>query len=177
MSTTVVGSYPQPPWLIDRAFLSKGVPRVRAEELWAASADLLEGAQDDAAELAIRDMERAGIDVITDGEVRRESYSNHLVAALDGIDAVHPASVTNRAGRATPVPRIVGPIRRTRAVEVDALAFLRRMTDRPVKVTLPGPFTLSQQAKDEWYRRPRGGRDGLRRGRERGSAGVAGRRC
>jgi 5-methyltetrahydropteroyltriglutamate--homocysteine methyltransferase len=99
-------------------------------------------------------MERAGIDVITDGEVRRESYSNHLVSALDGIDAVHPASVTNRAGRATPVPRIVGAIRRTRPVEVDALAFLRRMTDRPVKVTLPGPFTLSQQAKDEWYGDP-----------------------
>ena len=154
VSTTVVGSYPQPPWLIDRALLSKGVPRVQAHELWAVPTDLLEGAQNDAAELAIRDMERAGIDVITDGEVRRESYSNHLVTALDGIDAVHPASVTNRAGRTTPVPRIVGTIRRTRAVEVDALAFLRATTDRPVKVTLPGPFTLSQQAKDEWYHDP-----------------------
>ena len=116
--------------------------------------DLLAGAQDDAAELAIRDMERAGIDVITDGEVRRESYSNHLIAALEGIDAVHPAALTNRAGRSIPVPRVVGPIRRTRAVEVDALSFLRRMTDRPVKVTLPGPFTLTQQAKDEWYQDP-----------------------
>ena len=154
VSTTVVGSYPQPPWLIDRAFLAKGVPRVRADELWALPADLLAGAQDDAAELAIRDMERAGIDVITDGEVRRESYSNHLIAALEGIDAVHPAALTNRAGRSIPVPRVVGPIRRTRAVEVDALSFLRRMTDRPVKVTLPGPFTLTQQAKDEWYQDP-----------------------
>ncbi len=150
----MVGSYPQPPWLIDRAFLAKGVPRARAQELWALPADLLEGAQDDAAELAIRDMERAGIDVITDGEVRRESYSNHLVTALEGVDAVHPASVTNRAGRAILVPRVVGPIRRTRAVEVDSLAFLRRMTDRPVKVTLPGPFTMGQQAKDEWYQDP-----------------------
>ena len=108
VSTTVVGSYPQPPWLIDRAFLAKGVPRVRADELWALPPDLLAGAQDDAAELAIRDMERAGIDVITDGEVRRESYSNHLIAALEGIDAVHPAALTNRAGRSIPVPRIVG---------------------------------------------------------------------
>ena len=154
VSTTVVGSYPQPPWLIDRTFLSKGVPRAQARELWALPDHLLEAAQDDAAELAIRDMERAGIDVITDGEVRRESYSNHLVTALEGIDAVHPAPVTNRAGRTTMVPRIVGAIRRTHAVEVDALAFLRRMTDRPVKVTLPGPFTLSQQAKDEWYQDP-----------------------
>ena len=154
LSTTVVGSYPQPPWLIDRAFLAKGVPRAQARELWALPADLLEGAQDDAAELAIRDMERAGIDVITDGEVRRESYSNHLVTALEGVDAEHPATLTNSAGRSIPVPRIVGDIRRTRAVEVDALAFLRRMTERPVKVTLPGPFTLSQQAKDEWYDDP-----------------------
>jgi 5-methyltetrahydropteroyltriglutamate--homocysteine methyltransferase len=154
VTTTVVGSYPQPPWLIHRELLAKGVPRVRARELWALPDDLLERAQDDAAELAIRDMERAGIDVITDGEVRRESYSNHFVAALEGIDAVHPGSVTNRAGRATPVPRIVGAIRRTRAIEVDALSFLRRMTDRPVKVTLPGPFTLSQQARDEWYQDP-----------------------
>ena len=99
VSTTVVGSYPQPPWLIDRAFLAKGVPRVRADELWALPPDLLAGAQDDAAELAIRDMERAGIDVITDGEVRRESYSNHLIAALEGIDAVHPAALTNRAAQ------------------------------------------------------------------------------
>jgi 5-methyltetrahydropteroyltriglutamate--homocysteine methyltransferase len=154
LSTTVVGSYPQPPWLIDRARLSKGVPRVRASDLWSVAPDLLEAAQDDAAELAIRDMERAGIDVITDGEVRRESYSNHLVAALEGVDSVHPASVTNRAGRAIPVPRIVGAIRRTRTVEVDALRFLLRMTDRAVKVTLPGPFTMGQQAMDEWYRDP-----------------------
>jgi 5-methyltetrahydropteroyltriglutamate--homocysteine methyltransferase len=154
VSTTVVGSYPQPPWLIDRASLSKGVPRIRAGELWSLPTDLLERGQDDAAELAIRDMERAGIDVITDGEVRRESYSNHLVAALEGIDADHAARITNSAGRTTLVPRVVGQIRRTRAVEVDALAFLRRMTDRPVKVTLPGPFTLSQQAQDEWYHDP-----------------------
>ncbi len=141
--------------MADRSsILGEGRAPCSSAELWALPADLLEGAQDDAAELAIRDMERAGIDVITDGEVRRESYSNHLVTALEGIDAVNPASVTNRAGRSTMVPRIVGTIRRTRAVEVDALAFLRRMTDRPVKVTLPGPFTLSQQAKDEWYQDP-----------------------
>ncbi len=154
VGTTVVGSYPQPPWLIDRALLSKGVPRVRAHELWRVPADLLEQAQDDAAELAIRDMERAGIDVVTDGEVRRESYSNHLVSALEGIDAENPAMLTNSAGRTIPVPRIVGDIRRTRAVEVDALRFLRRMTDHPVKVTLPGPFTMTQQASDEWYHDP-----------------------
>ena len=117
-------------------------------------AGLLEQAQDDAAELAIHDMERAGIDVITDGEVRRESYSNHLVSALEGVDAENPAMLTNSAGRTIPVPRIVGDIRRTRSVEVDALRFLRRMTDRPVKVTLPGPFTMTQQASDEWYHDP-----------------------
>ena len=154
LGTTVVGSYPQPPWLIDRARLAKGVPRVRAQELWRVPADLLAQAQDDAAELAIRDMERAGIDVVTDGEVRRESYSNHLVSALEGIDAENPATLTNRAGVTILVPRIVGDIRRTRPVEVDALTFLRRVTDHPVKVTLPGPFTLAQQASDEWYRDP-----------------------
>ena len=154
LGTTVVGSYPQPPWLIDRARLAKGVPRVRAQELWRVPPDLLAQAQDDAAELAIRDMERAGIDVVTDGEVRRESYSNHLVSALEGIDAENPATLTNRAGMAILVPRIVGDIRRTRPVEVDALTFLRRVTDHPVKVTLPGPFTLAQQASDEWYRDP-----------------------
>ena len=151
VGTTVVGSYPQPPWLIDRARLAKGVPRVRAQELWRVPADLLAQAQDDAAELAIRDMERAGIDVVTDGEVRRESYSNHLVSALEGIDAENPATLTNRVGMTILVPRIVGEIRRTRPVEVDALTFLRRMTDHKVKVTLPGPFTLTQQASDEWY--------------------------
>ena len=130
MSTTVVGSYPQPPWLIDRALLSKGVPRVRAHELWRVPADLLDQAQDDAAELAIHDMERAGIDVITDGEVRRESYSNHLVSALEGVDAENPAMLTNSAGRTIPVPRIVGDIRRTRSVEVDD-APLSPSHDRP----------------------------------------------
>ncbi|MBL8381521.1 MAG: hypothetical protein JNM90_00485 [Burkholderiales bacterium] len=151
LPTTVVGSYPQPDWLIDRAMLSKVVPRVNMHEMWRIPPERLAEAQDDATILAIRDMERAGIDIITDGEMRRESYSNYFVAALEGVDADTPAVIVNKAGRETRVPRVTGPIRRTRAVEVRDLRFLRENTDRRIKITLPGPFTMAQQAKDEHY--------------------------
>ena len=150
--TTIVGSYPQPEWLVDRdALRLRRVPRVHAPELWRVSADLLEQAQDDATVLAIRDMERAGIDIITDGEIRRESYSNRFALSLEGIDSDHPAEVQGRTGP-TLVPRVVGKIRRRRAVEVRDAAFLRSSSDRATKITLPGPFTLAQQAFDEFYR-------------------------
>ena len=149
--TTVVGSYPQPEWLVDRAALRlRRVPRVHAPELWRVPADLLEQAQDDATVLAIRDMEHAGIDIVTDGEIRRESYSNRFALSLEGIDAERPASVPGRTGP-TLVPRVVGKIRRRGAVEVRDASFLRRSTDRATKITLPGPFTLAQQASDEFY--------------------------
>jgi 5-methyltetrahydropteroyltriglutamate--homocysteine methyltransferase len=149
--TTVVGSYPQPDWLVDRALLSKGVPRVRLQALWRVPEPFLEAAQDDATIVAIREMERAGIDVISDGEIRRESYSNHFATALDGVDVAQPAVITDRNGNQTRVPRVVGPVRRTRPVELRGLQFLRRNTDRPAKITLPGPFTMAQQAKNEHY--------------------------
>jgi len=152
LPSTVVGSYPQPDWLVDREQLAKGVPRVRARELWRVSEAFLEQAQDDATLLAIRDMERAGIDIITDGEMRRESYSNRLATALEGVDIDAPATITNRSGRAVQVPRVVGKIRRRHAVEVRDMQFLRRNTARRAKITLPGPFTLAQQAKNEFYR-------------------------
>jgi 5-methyltetrahydropteroyltriglutamate--homocysteine methyltransferase len=152
LPTTVVGSYPQPDWLVDRALLQTMVPRVRLHELWRVPEPYLAQAQDDATLLAIRDMERAGIDIITDGEIRRESYSNRFATALDGIDNDKPATITNRAGRAVQVPRVVGKIVRRRAVEVDDMAFLRRNTERTAKITLPGPFTMAQQAKNEFYR-------------------------
>jgi 5-methyltetrahydropteroyltriglutamate--homocysteine methyltransferase len=153
LPTTVVGSYPQPDWLVNREMLSKSVPRVRMN-IWRIPEPLLEQAQDDATILAIRDMERAGIDVITDGEARRESYSNRFATALEGIDASAPGEVIARTGSqaATPVPRVVGRIRRTHAVEVRDMQFLRRNTDRLAKITLPGPFTMSQQAKNEFYK-------------------------
>jgi len=154
LPTTVVGSYPQPDWLIDRSKLLKLVPRVRMPSLWRVGDDLLAGAQDDATLLAVRDMERAGIDILTDGEMRRESYSNYFATSLEGIDNAQPAIIRNRAGRETPVPRVIGPVRRTRAIEVRDLEFLRANTDRPVKVTLPAPFTMAQQAKDEYYGDP-----------------------
>src|SRR5262245_3748151 len=116
LPVTVVGSYPQPDWLVDRALLAQGVPRVRLRELWRVAPEFLEQAQDDATLLAIRDMEQAGVDIVTDGEMRRESYSNHFATALEGVDAEHPATITNRAGRETLVPRVTGPVRRTRAV-------------------------------------------------------------
>jgi 5-methyltetrahydropteroyltriglutamate--homocysteine methyltransferase len=148
--TTVVGSYPQPDWLVNREMLSKVVPRTRLKEIWRIPEEYLEDAQDDATLLAIRDMERAGIDIITDGEIRRESYSNRFATALEGIDIDNPGEVKARSG-VTRVPRVVGKIRRTRAVEVRDMQFLRANTDRTAKITLPGPFTMSQQAKNEYY--------------------------
>jgi 5-methyltetrahydropteroyltriglutamate--homocysteine methyltransferase len=150
LPTTVVGSYPQPDWLVNREMLSKTVPRVRMD-IWRVPGQWLEQAQDDATIVAIRDMERAGIDIITDGEIRRESYSNRFATALEGIDTERPGTVRARNGQNTPVPRVVGKIRRTRAVEVRDMEFLRRNTDRVAKITLPGPFTMSQQAKNEFY--------------------------
>ena len=153
LPTTVVGSWPQPEWLVDRALLMKGVPRVRMHEMWRVPEPWLEEAQDDATFVAIRDMERAGIDIVTDGEIRRESYSNRFATALEGVDIATPGWVVNpRSGSRTPVPRIVGKIRRTGPVEVRDMAFLRRHTDRVAKITLPGPFTMSQQAEDHHYR-------------------------
>ncbi len=151
LPTTVVGSYPQPHWLIDRAALGGKVPRVRAPELWRIAPAYLEEAQDDATLLAIRDMERAGIDIITDGEMRRESYSNRFATALEGIDVEHPGSTLNRSGQPIPVPRIAGPIRRTAAIEARDVEFLRKNTTRRIKITLPGPFTMAQQAQDDHY--------------------------
>jgi 5-methyltetrahydropteroyltriglutamate--homocysteine methyltransferase len=152
LTTTVVGSYPQPDWLVDREMLAKGVPRVRLRGMWRVPEAFLEQAQDDATVVAIRDMERAGIDIISDGEIRRESYSNRFATALDGVDVEHPGLIRNRAGQETVVPRVVGRIRRTHPVEVRDMEFLRRNTDRLAKITLPGPFTLSQQADNQFYR-------------------------
>ncbi len=152
LPTTVVGSYPQPDWLVDRAMLAKGVPRTRMHDMWRIPQEQLEQAQDDATILAIRDMERAGIDIITDGEIRRESYSNRFATELEGIDDRNPAIVVSKAGLKTPVPRVVGKIIRTHAVEVRDLLFLKANTDRKTKITLPGPFTMGQQAKNEFYR-------------------------
>jgi 5-methyltetrahydropteroyltriglutamate--homocysteine methyltransferase len=151
LPTTVVGSYPQPDWLIDRELLRTMVPRVRVPEIWRVSEAFLEQAQDDATLLAIRDMEQAGIDIITDGEMRRESYSNRFATALDGVDIDRPGTITGRAGKPVKVPRIVGRIRRKYPVEVRDVEFLRRNTERTIKITLPGPFTLSRQAKNEFY--------------------------
>jgi 5-methyltetrahydropteroyltriglutamate--homocysteine methyltransferase len=152
LPTCLVGSYPQPEWLIDRVRLSKGVPRLRADDLWLVPPDKLEAAQDDATILAIRDQERAGLDIITDGEQRRESYSNRFATALDGVDIENPGTVINRNGRPIPVPRVAGPIRRTRPVELRDLKVLRANTGRVVKATLPGPFTMSKQAQDDYYK-------------------------
>jgi 5-methyltetrahydropteroyltriglutamate--homocysteine methyltransferase len=151
LPTSLVGSYPQPEWLIDRAKLSKQVPRVRAD-LWLVAPERLEAAQDDATVLAIRDQERAGLDIITDGEQRRESYSNRFATALDGIDVENPGTVINRNGKPIPVPRVIGPIRRTRPVELRDLQMLRANTGRAVKATLPGPFTMARQAQDDYYK-------------------------
>ncbi len=152
LPTTVVGSYPQPEWLVDRAMLSKSVPRTRMHEMWRLPQEHLEEAQDDATVVAIRDMERAGIDIVTDGEIRRESYSNRFATALDGVDADNPAIITARSGQKTPVPRVVGKIRRNGPVELRDMEFLRKNTDHAAKITLPGPFTMSQQAKNEYYK-------------------------
>ena len=150
--TTLVGSYPQPEWLIDRAKLAgRFPPRVRARELWRIPSQYLDEAQQDATVVAIKAQEDAGLDIITDGEIRRESYSNRFATALEGIDIDHPGSALDRSGHPNPVPRIVGKIRRKHAVEVDDLKFLRAHTDRKVKITVPGPFTMSQQAQNDYY--------------------------
>ena len=150
--TTVVGSYPQPEWLIDRQALgSSGPPRIRSSGLWRIPAAHLEEAQDDATLVAIRDMERAGVDLISDGEIRRESYSNRFATALEGVDIDNPGKAMDRAGKPTSVPRIVGRIRRKHPVEVEDLKFLRRHTTRKVKMTVPGPFTMAQQAQNDFY--------------------------
>jgi 5-methyltetrahydropteroyltriglutamate--homocysteine methyltransferase len=151
--TTLVGSYPQPDWLIDRKKLAgRFPPRVRARELWRIEKDFLEEAQDDATVLAIRAQEEAGLDIVTDGEIRRESYSNRFATALEGIDIDNPGTALDRSGHPNPVPRIVGKIRRKHAVEVEDLRFLKRNTDRRVKITVPGPFTMSQQAQNDFYK-------------------------
>ncbi|MGR9089745.1 MAG: 5-methyltetrahydropteroyltriglutamate--homocysteine methyltransferase [Gammaproteobacteria bacterium] len=154
LSTAVIGSYPQPAWLVDHDVLkSKLVPRIRAQDIWRISEPLLEAAQNDATLLAIRDQERAGIDCITDGEIRRESYSNRFATELQGIDTENPF-IRRVEGYEIPMPRIVGPLVRPHPVEVNDLRFLKANTDREVKITLPGPFTLSKQASDEYYNDP-----------------------
>ena len=152
LPTTIVGSYPQPEWLIDRARLAgRFPPRVRARELWRIAPELLQEAQDDATILAIKAQEDAGIDIITDGEMRRESYSNRFATALDGVDIDNPGSALDRSGHPNPVPRVTGKIRRRHAVEVDDVIFLRRHTKRQIKISVPGPFTMAQQAQIDFY--------------------------
>ena len=152
LPTTLVGSYPQPDWLIDREKLAgRFPPRVRAKELWRVAEPFLAQAQNDATVLAIRAQEEAGLDIVTDGEMRRESYSNRFATALDGVDIDNPGSALDRSGHPNPVPRVVGKIRRRHAVEVEDLLFLKRHTQRMVKMTVPGPFTMSQQAQIEHY--------------------------
>jgi 5-methyltetrahydropteroyltriglutamate--homocysteine methyltransferase len=151
--TTIVGSFPQPDWLIDREKLAgRFPPRVRARELWRIPPQYLEQAQNDATLIAIRAQEAAGLDIVSDGEIRRESYSNRFATALDGVDLDNPGTALDRSGHPNPVPRIVGPIRRRHAVEVDDLKFLRANTDRRVKITVPGPFTMFQQAQNDHYK-------------------------
>lgn len=150
--TTVVGSYPQPDWLVNRENLKNRLPpRVRAREIWRVEERFLEAAQDDATLLAIRDMESAGIDIITDGEIRRESYSNRFATALDGFDIDNPGVALDRTGHPNPVPRVVGPVRRSRPIQVRDVEFARRNTDHRLKITLPGPFTIAQQAQNDYY--------------------------
>jgi len=152
LPTTIVGSYPQPEWLIDRAKLAgRFPPRVRARELWRIAPEFLQEAQDDATIMAIKAQENAGIDIVTDGEMRRESYSNRFATALDGVDIDNPGSALDRSGHPNPVPRVVGKIRRRHAVEVDDVLFLRRHTDRQIKISVPGPFTMAQQAQIDHY--------------------------
>jgi 5-methyltetrahydropteroyltriglutamate--homocysteine methyltransferase len=148
LPTSLVGSYPQPDWLIDREALQA---HVHARELWRVDPRYLQEAQDDATLVAIRDQERAGLDIVTDGEIRRESYSNRLATALHGIDPERPGTTLNRSGKPIPVPRVTGPLRRDAPLGVDDVAFLRANTDRPVKATIPGPFTMTQQAQNDFY--------------------------
>jgi 5-methyltetrahydropteroyltriglutamate--homocysteine methyltransferase len=155
LPTTLVGSYPQPDWLIDRKKLAgRFPPRVRAQELWRIAPEWLEQAQDDATLLAIRDQERAGLDILTDGEIRRESYSNRFATALEGVDLDNPGTALDRSGHPNPVPRVTGRIRRKHPVEVRDVQFLRANTDRLIKVTVPGPYTMSQQAQNDYYENP-----------------------
>src|SRR4029077_9382416 len=152
LPTTVVGSYPQPDWLVDHAVLkAQTVPRVRLRQMWRVAEPYLEQAQDDATLIAIRDMERAGLDIITDGEIRRESYSNRFATALDGIDIDTPGVGLDRSGHPNPVPRIVGNIQRRHAVQVEDTRFLKRNTKQRIKISVPGPFTMTQQAQDDFY--------------------------
>jgi 5-methyltetrahydropteroyltriglutamate--homocysteine methyltransferase len=158
LPTSLVGSYPQPDWLIDRGRLAdRFPPRVRARELWRVEPEFLEQAQRDATLLAIRDQEDAGLDIITDGEIRRESYSNRFATALDGVDIDNPGTALDRSGHPNPVPRVVGPIRRRHPVEAEDVKFLRAHTARTIKITVPGPFTMAQQAQDDYY----GGKEAL----------------
>jgi 5-methyltetrahydropteroyltriglutamate--homocysteine methyltransferase len=153
LPTSLVGSYAQPDWLIDRKRLAgRFPPRVRARELWRVAPEVLDEAQDDATLVAIRDQERAGLDIITDGEMRRESYSNRFATALDGVDIDNPGTALDRSGHPNPVPRVVGRIKRRHPVEVEDVKFLRARTERMIKITLPGPFTMSQQAQNDFYR-------------------------
>ena len=155
LPTGLVGSWPQPEWLIHRAELTKMLPvRTRREDLWRPSLDVLDDALDDAVDLAVLDQMRAGVDIVTDGEARRESYSSHFANALDGIDHDRPGQAMDRTGAPVPVPRVVAPIARRHPVEVDAVRFLRSCTDKPIKVTVPGPFTMAQQAQDDFYGDP-----------------------
>jgi 5-methyltetrahydropteroyltriglutamate--homocysteine methyltransferase len=150
--TSLVGSAAQPEWLIDRAKLAgRFPPRVRAQELWRIPAEYLKEAQDDATYTAIKEQEEAGLDIITDGEIRRESYSNHFATALEGVDIDNPGEALDRSGHPNPVPRIVGKIRRKHPVQVADLEFLKKHTDRKVKITVPGPFTMAQQAQNDFY--------------------------
>jgi 5-methyltetrahydropteroyltriglutamate--homocysteine methyltransferase len=152
LPTSLVGSYPQPDWLVDRENLrGRFPPRVRAKELWRVDPKFLEEAQDDATILAIRDQERAGLDIITDGEMRRESYSNRFATALEGVDIDNPGTALDRSGHPNPVPRVAGKVRRKHSVEVRDLQFLRANTDRLIKMTVPGPFTMCQQAQNDFY--------------------------
>lgn len=150
--TTVVGSFPQPDWLVDRDNLkSRLPPRIRAREIWRIQPQFLEQAQDDATLLAIREMEKAGVDIISDGEIRRESYSNRFATALDGVDLDNPGTAIDRTGHPNPVPRITGPVQRRQPVEVRDVQFLRANTTRKIKITVPGPFTVTQQAQNDYY--------------------------
>jgi 5-methyltetrahydropteroyltriglutamate--homocysteine methyltransferase len=153
LPTSLVGSYAQPDWLIDRQKLAdRFPPRIRARELWRVAPEFIEEAQDDATTIAIRDQERAGLDIITDGEQRRESYSNRFATALEGVDIDNPGTALDRSGHPNPVPRIVGKIRRKQPVQVRDVQFLRANTDRTIKITVPGPFTMSQQAQNNFYK-------------------------
>jgi 5-methyltetrahydropteroyltriglutamate--homocysteine methyltransferase len=153
LPTSLVGSYPQPDWLLDRKKLAgRFPPRTRAKELWRVAPEFLEEAQNDATILAIRDQERAGLDIITDGEIRRESYSNRFATALDGVDIDNPGTALDRSGHPNPVPRVVGKIRRKHPVEARDVEFLRANTDRKIKATVPGPYTMSQQAQNDFYK-------------------------